>query len=97
MDNGLTFRERDKNPIFIKTEFQLFVYDKNIMHFIIKIRITLFTIIGHFMRKSPTPTSSGGLRGPPKGPLLLARLKGGCRKRFYWLPLKSGSFTIFFS
>ena len=43
------------------------------------------------------PLQVGGWRGPPKGPLLLARLKGGCRKRFYWLPLKSGSFTIFFS
>lgn len=51
----------------------------------------------HRYDKSPTPTSSGGLPEAPKGPLILARLKGGCRKLFYWLPLKSGSFTIFFS
>ena len=43
------------------------------------------------------PLQVGVCQRPPKGPLILARLKGGCRKLFYWLPLKSGSFTIFFS
>ena len=43
------------------------------------------------------PLQVGVCKRPPKGPLILARLKGGCRKLFYWLPLKSGSFTIFFS
>lgn len=53
---------------------------------------------GFFVSLSHQPPLQVGVcKRPPKGPLILARLKGGCRKLFYWLPLKSGSFTIFFS
>lgn len=64
----------------------------SIISFIFIIGLTLIPILSH-----QPPLQVGVCMRPPKGPLILARLKGGCRKLFYWLPLKSGSFTIFFS
>ena len=56
----------------------------------------------YLREKSPTPTSSGGLKNAPKGSVT-ARLKGGCRKhillaaakkRLLYLPLSGILLTV---
>ena len=49
MDHGHIFRNNEV-AIFIELHGNLLVYQKNIMHFFVKIRITFFAVIPDFKR-----------------------------------------------
>ena len=49
MDSCLSLRKWDKIASFVKTEFQLLIDNKDIMHFFVKVRIPFFTVIGNLM------------------------------------------------